>query len=184
MKNLTDKELIKSVVENQSQQHFSVLVDRYSEQLYWSIRKVTKNHELTDDALQNTWIKVWNNLSSFKFDAAFFTWIYRIARNETFTILKKESKINTIDTDDPTVYFDQTSSHKDIDGETISKMLDQAVQFLPEKQKLIFELKYFHHKKYKEIAEILEISEGGCKASYFHAVKKVEESLKTQLNLL
>lgn len=134
--------------------------------------------------MQNTWVKVWKNIHKFEFNSAFYTWLFRIGRNETYTLLKKESKNQTVDIDDPVVQFNESSPFRDIDGETISKFLQQAVEFLPEKQKIIFELKYFEEKKYNEISSILGISEGGAKASYFHAVKKIEENLRQQLNHL
>ena len=151
MKELTDKELIKSVVENQSQQHFSVLVERYSEQLYWSIRKVTKNHELTDDALQNTWIKVWNNLSSFKFDAAFYTWIYRIAVNTAIKYNLKLKKSNR----KPAENFPTTTLEEKIALENRFEQMHRAIQQLKPPDRLLISL-VLEDLSYKEIAEVLD----------------------------
>lgn len=184
MSELSDFDLIKSVVEQKSQQHFSILVQRHSENLYWSVRNFVGNHELANDIVQNAWIKAWKGLSNFKFESAFYSWLYRIARNEAITSVKKEAKTRTLELNEAIVGFESSSSHHHITGEQISQWLIDALDTLPEKQRITFELKYFQEKKYKEIAEILSITEGGAKASYFHAAKKIEDFLKNQLNHL
>lgn len=184
MSELSDFDLIKSVVEEKSQQHFSILVNRHSENLYWSVRNYVKNHELANDVVQNAWIKAWKGLPNFKYESAFYSWLFRIARNEANTLLKKESKNRTIELDEKIVSFKSSSEYSNISGEQISSWLYEALESLPEKQKITFELKYFQEKKYKEIARILNVREGGAKASYFHAAKKIEDFLRNKLNHL
>lgn len=159
---------------------FSQLVEKYQEALYWSVRRVVKNHENTDDIVQNTWVKVWNNLHKFKGESAIYTWIYRIARNETYTFLNSAYNRNYFPTDEIIV---EGNSQNGLGAEEIEKLLFEAVELLPEKQQIIFQMKYFDEMKFKEISEILQTSEGGLKASYHHAVKKVESFLKNRLNL-
>nr|WP_321412189.1 RNA polymerase sigma factor [uncultured Allomuricauda sp.] len=158
---------------------FEVLVNTYKERLYWHIRSIVLDHDDTDDVLQNTFIKVYKNIEKFKGDSKLYSWMYRIATNESLTFLKKrlkklgfshqELKERMVENLQADVYFE---------GDEIQLKLQRALATLPDKQKLVFTMKYFQEMKYKDIAEVLETSEGALKASYHLAVKKIESYLK------
>ena len=161
-------------------QAFEVLVNTYKERLYWHIRKIVLNHDDADDVLQNTFIKVFRNIDGFKGDSKLFSWMYRIATNESLTFLKNKSKklgISNAELQDRAL----ENLHADVyfEGDEIQMKLQKAIATLPEKQKLVFNMKYFQELKYDEISEILETSVGGLKASYHLATKKIEAFLKT-----
>ncbi len=160
-------------------QAFEVLVNTYKERLYWQIRSIVLNHDDADDVLQNTFIKVYKNIDGFKGDSKLFSWIYRIATNEALNFIKQRAKIQGVsDTD----YQDKLVANLEADvyfeGDEIQLQLQKAIATLPEKQKLVFNMKYFQELKYEEISEILDTSVGGLKASYHLAVKKLEQYLK------
>ena len=164
--------------EENKEQAFRTLMTLYKERLYWHIRNIVKSHDDADDVLQNTFIKIYSNIHSFKGDSKLFSWIYRIATNESITLLNKNAKQLLISNEDlqesaisnlPTdVYFD---------GNDMQLKLQEAISKLPQKQQLVFNMKYFQDLKYKDIADILETSEGALKASYHLAVKKIEAYL-------
>lgn len=158
---------------------FEVLINTYKERLYWHIRRIVLDHDDADDVLQNTFIKVFRNIEGFKGDSKLYSWMYRIATNESLSFLKTKSRklgvnneemhermANNLQAD---VYFE---------GDEIQLKLQQAIATLPEKQKLVFNMKYFDELKYEEISDILDTSVGGLKASYHLAVKKLEAFLK------
>jgi RNA polymerase sigma-70 factor (ECF subfamily) len=158
---------------------FGILLDRYSEPVYWQIRRLTRNHELTNDILQNVWIKVWKNIDSFNGDASLFTWIYRIARNESINTLKSEKRHNSIELDPLIVErLPGQSTLEKHSPEQIVDLLQNAIDGLPDKQALVFQLKYFDELKYSEIAELTGTTEGALKASYSIAVEKIQQFLK------
>lgn len=180
METPSDAELIKQFSEGHTPHPpFTKLVQKYREPIYWTVRRWVKSHEAADDVVQNTWIKVWNHLNSFKGDSAFYTWLYRIAKNEAFTYLNTAYERKFVPTDDPWVESAQTQGPS---GEEIERLLLEAVDQLPEKQQLVFQMKYFDDMKFREISEILGTSEGALKASYHHAVKKIEAILENALN--
>ena len=150
----------------------------YKERLYWHIRKIVLNHDDADDVLQNTFVKVYKNIHNFKEDSKLYSWMYRIATNESITFINKRAKINAVDIDD---YYKNTvnslQEDKHFSGEEIQFLLQKAIATLPQKQQLVFKMKYFDDMKYKDMSEILETSVGALKASYFHAVKKIEKDL-------
>ncbi|MGB5556226.1 MAG: RNA polymerase sigma factor [Flavobacteriaceae bacterium] len=158
---------------------FEELINTYKERLYWHIRRIVLDHDDADDVLQNTFIKVFQNIGGFKGDSKLYSWMYRIATNESLTFLKQKSKKLGVDNEElyekmalrlqSDVYFD---------GDEIQIKLQQAIATLPEKQKLVFNMKYFQELKYEEISEILDTSVGGLKASYHLAIKKLENYLK------
>jgi RNA polymerase sigma-70 factor (ECF subfamily) len=157
---------------------FSTLVKEYSEQLYWLIRKIVISHEDANDVLQNTYIKVWTNLDSFRGESKLITWLYKIATNESITYLNKQRSQNNIPIDDDNNYlYAKLESDTYFDGDEAQRKLQKAVLLLPEKQRLVFNMKYFDEMKYEEISDILNTSVGALKASYHHAVKKIEEYL-------
>ncbi|PQJ23072.1 RNA polymerase sigma factor [Tenacibaculum sp. SG-28] len=158
---------------------FKELVAEYKERLYWHIRKIVYLHADADDVLQNTFIKVFKNIDSFKGDSKLYSWIYRIATNEAITLINKKAKEKNIDISD---YQQELTSNLSAEyyfnGDEIQLMLQRAIATLPEKQRLVFNMKYFDNMKYEEISEILEVSVGSLKASYHHAVKKIESYIK------
>lgn len=158
---------------------FEVLVNTYKERLYWHIRRIVLNHDDTDDVLQNTFIKVYKNIGDFNGDSKLYSWMYRIATNEALTFLKKKSKkLRISDTELQDKMIDNLQADVYFEGDEIQLKLQKAVAILPEKQKLIFNMKYFEEMKYEEISDILDTTVGGLKASYHLAVKKVESFLK------
>jgi RNA polymerase sigma-70 factor (ECF subfamily) len=162
---------------------FRLLVDAYGEMLYRQIRQITRNHELTNDVLQNVLVKAFQKMDGFKGDSALYTWLYRIARNETLNYLDKEKRRTGIDLDAPVFeILAGSSSFEQIDGDKIHELLMNAIDTLPEKQAIVFQLKYFEELKYSEIAERLDTSEGALKASFFHAKEKIKNFLLNQLN--
>ncbi|SMG26437.1 RNA polymerase sigma-70 factor, ECF subfamily [Arenibacter troitsensis] len=158
---------------------FEVLVNTYKERLYWHIRRIVLNHDDTDDVLQNTFIKVFRNIDSFKGDSKLYSWMYRIATNEALTFLKSKSQKLKINNEKLiTKAVEDLRADVYFEGDEIQLKLQMAIATLPEKQKLIFNMKYFQEMKYEEISEILETSVGGLKASYHLASKKIEAFLK------
>ncbi len=158
---------------------FEVLVDTHKERLYWHIRRIVLNHDDTDDVLQNTFIKVYKNIEGFKGDSKLYSWMYRIATNEALTFLKGKSKrLGISDKELQDRVLDNLQADVYFEGDKIQLKLQKAIATLPEKQKLVFNMKYFEELKYEEISEILETSVGGLKASYHLAVKKIEAFLK------
>jgi len=158
---------------------FEVLVNTYKERLYWHIRRIVLNHDDTDDVLQNTFIKVFRNIDSFKGDSKLYSWMYRIATNEALSFLKSKSQKFKINNEKLiTKAVEDLRADVYFEGDEIQLKLQMAIATLPEKQKLIFNMKYFQEMKYEEISEILETSVGGLKASYHLASKKIEAFLK------
>ena len=152
---------------------FARIVKEYSEQLYWQIRRLVLTHDDTNDIQQNTFIKAWTNIEYFRGDAKMSTWLYRIALNECLTFLNKQRASQQLSIDEAeTEMMNQLESDTYFDGDETQKIFLQAVKQLPDKQQMIFNLKYFKEMKYEEISEILGTSIGALKASYHHAVKK------------
>jgi RNA polymerase sigma factor (sigma-70 family) len=179
---IAEKTLIENLKQKDSQaKAFEVLINTYKERLYWHIRRIVLDHNDTDDVLQNTFIKIFRNIGGFKGNSKLYSWMYRIATNEALTFLKVKSQKLGVSYDElqermannlqADVYFE---------GDEIQLKLQKAIALLPEKQKLVFNMKYFEELKYKEISEILETSVGGLKATYHLAVKKIEASLKQE----
>ncbi len=179
----TDIELVELFKDESNKQiAFKILMQKYKERLYWHIRKIVINHDDADDVLQNTFLKIWQNINSFQGKSALFTWLYRIATNEALTHLKKKKKFVQFSIDeDENNYEKQLTTDPYFDGTEIQMQLQKAINTLPEKQRIIFNLKYFEELKYDEISEILDTSVGALKASYHHAAKKIEAFLKNNL---
>jgi RNA polymerase sigma-70 factor (ECF subfamily) len=163
------------------EQAFRVLITEYKERLYWHIRKIVISHDDADDVLQNTFIKVFRGIDNFKQESQLFSWMYRIATNESITFINKRAKErNTEISEIKQGLVTSLQSDEWFTGDEIQLILQEAVATLPEKQQLVFNMKYFDNMKYDEISNILETSVGGLKASYFHAVKKIENYIKTR----
>lgn len=158
---------------------FRILIKEYKERLYWHIRKIVISHDDADDVLQNTFIKVFKGIDNFKQDSKLYSWMYRIATNESITFINKRARERNIDiTEMKQELVSNLQSDRWFSGNDIELILQEAVATLPEKQQLVFNMKYFDHMKYQEISDILDTSVGGLKASYFHAVKKIELYIK------
>tara|TARA_Y100000385_G_scaffold289498_1_gene359159 strand:- start:1720 stop:2283 length:564 start_codon:yes stop_codon:yes gene_type:complete len=163
---------------------FTALVSKYGETLYSQIRRITKNHELTNDVLQNVLVKIYQNLEKFNQNSALYTWMYRIARNETLNYLEKEKRRTGVDMDDSMIEI--VAGHNGLDNLTEQEIWDSlqaAIATLPEKQAMVFQLKYFEDMKYSKISKKLNTSEGALKASFYHAKQKIQDFLLNQLNL-
>ena len=161
---------------------FKCIVEEYSEQLYWQIRRMVLSHDDANDILQNTFFKAWTNIDYFRGDAKISTWLYRIALNECLTFINKKQLHNPLSIDEAdTDKLNMLESDTYFDGDELQTHFLKAVHSLPEKQQMIFNLKYFKEMKYEEISEIMGTSIGSLKASYHHAVKKIEAYLEKKL---
>ncbi|MFI8380362.1 RNA polymerase sigma factor [Leeuwenhoekiella sp. NPDC079379] len=161
---------------NQVSIKFEDLVSEYKERLYWHIRRMVISHEDADDVLQNTFIKVYKNLDTFNGDSQIYTWLYRIATNESLTFIKKRQRTTHLSNEDfQESLISNLTSDPYFNGEEAQLKLQQAIDTLPAKQKQVFIMKYYDELQYNEISEILGTSEGALKASYHHAVKKITE---------
>jgi RNA polymerase sigma-70 factor, ECF subfamily len=174
-----DKDLLEKLLNEESRNYgFNLLVREYQERIYWHIRKMVIDHDDSDDLVQEVFIKVWKNIDKFRSDAKLFTWIYKIATNECLTYLAKKKRrfflpIGDVENELSTKIDTNTGDT----GDEIQLKLQKALLKLPDKQRLVFNMKYFDEMKYDEIAAITETSVGALKASYHHAVKKIEEIL-------
>lgn len=173
-----EKELIQALQDSvRRDAAFSTLVKLYSEQLYWQIRRMVLNHDDSDDILQNTFIKVLNNINNFRGDSQLSTWLHRIAINETLTFLgRKQAETVSLDSEEGAI-AELLESDSHFNGNHADALFQEAIARLPRKQRLIFNMKYYNDMKYDEISEILGISVGALKASYHIAVKKIENYL-------
>ncbi|WP_226294245.1 RNA polymerase sigma factor [Aquimarina algicola] len=158
---------------------FSKLINLYKQRLYWHIRNMVKNHEDTDDILQNVFIKVHRNIKNFKGDSKLYSWLYRIATNESITFLNQKAKKFNISYEELSIKLVQNLK-ADIyyEGDEMQLKFQKAIASLPQKQQQVFNMKYFQEMKYKDMSEILDTSEGALKASYHIATKKIEDFLK------
>ena len=182
---MIDEQLLVAQLKNPDTQEiaFRNLMTLYKKRLYWHIRKIVLLHDDADDVLQNTFIKVFKNIHNFKEDSKLFSWMYRIATNESITFLTKKAKKQHVDISElQHSLADSLENDSYYTGDQIQLLLQKAIATLPQKQQLVFNMKYFEEMKYTEISEILETSVGALKASYFHAVKKVEKYLKLNLS--
>lgn len=158
------------------EQGFRFLMSEYKERLYWHIRKIVVSHDDADDALQNTFIKVFKNIDKFNKQSKLYSWMYRIATNESITLINKRAKRNNISSEEmQTVLVNNLTSDIYFDGDEVQIKLQKAIATLPRKQQLVFNMKYFDELKYEEMSDILETSVGALKASYHIAVKKIKE---------
>lgn len=159
-------------------QAFKVLLELYKERLYWHIRNIVKSHDDADDVLQNTFIKIFKNIDNFKGESKLFSWMYRIATNESITFANKKAKrLQVTNEEVQQLAINNLKSDVYFEGNDIQIKLHSAIATLPKKQQLVFNMKYFEDLKYKDMSEILETSEGALKASYHIAVKKIEAYL-------
>ncbi|RZK73404.1 MAG: sigma-70 family RNA polymerase sigma factor [Pedobacter sp.] len=176
MKQVEDSEILEKFSNEETKNEaFNLLLNKYQQKIYWHIRRLVVDHDDADDLVQDVFIKVWKNLDKFRNDAQLYTWIYRIASNESITFLNKKKQKNNIPLDDVSAELTETLvSSSYFNGDQIQTKLQQAILTLPDKQRLIFNMKYYDDLKYEEIAEITGTSVGALKASFHIAVKKIE----------
>ncbi len=173
----SDQELIEQFRDPFTKERaFESIIKKYQERLYWHIRRMVIDHEDANDVLQNMFIKVWKSLDNFREESQLFTWLYRIATNESLTFIsnQKKRKALSIDDEDHSMAY-KLKSDEHFDANKLEWKLQLAIQSLPEKQRLVFNLRYYDEMPYEEMSKVLETSTGALKASYHHAAKKVEE---------
>ena len=178
MKNTATDDNISGLLKTDLNKGFRLLVETYSQKLYWHIRRLVILHEDADDALQNTFINVWKSIGNFRNESSLYTWLYTIATNEALTLINKRKRNSSVSIDDLNSFFE--SSHEGstwFDGDAAQLKLQNAILKLPEKQRIVFNLKYYDELTYEEMSKVLKTSEGALKASYHHAVKKIEKML-------
>ncbi|MER3376658.1 MAG: RNA polymerase sigma factor [Allomuricauda sp.] len=177
---IAEEALVNELKQKESQaKAFEVLVNTYKERLYWHIRRIVLDHDDADDVLQNTFIKVYKNIDGFKGESKLYSWMYRIATNESLTFLKQKSrKMGVSDEELKNRMVENLQADVYFEGDEIQLKLQKALATLPDKQKLVFTMKYFQEMKYDGISEVLETSVGALKTSYHLAVKKIEAYLK------
>jgi RNA polymerase sigma factor (sigma-70 family) len=155
---------------------FNMLVKKFQERLYWHIRRMVVDHDDANDVMQNVFIRVWNALANFREDAQLYTWLYRIATNECLTFLEQQKKKATVSINDlESGLSNKIRADKDFDSNKLEWKLQLAIQQLPDKQRVVFTLRYYDEMPYEEMSQVLETSAGALKASYHHAVKKIED---------
>lgn len=155
---------------------YTSIIRKYQEKLYWHIRRMVVDHDDANDVLQNVFIRVWNGLENFREDSQLYTWLYRIATNECLTFLEQQKKRAAISLSAvETGLENKIKADKYFDSNKLEWKLQLAIQQLPEKQRLVFTLRYYDEMPYEEMSRVLDTSEGALKASYHHAVKKIEE---------
>jgi RNA polymerase sigma-70 factor (ECF subfamily) len=173
-----DKDLIEQFKDPSLRERaFTTVIKKYQEKTYWHIRRIVIQHDDANDVMQNVFLKVWNNLEKFREGSTLFTWIYRIATNECLSFLEEQKKKrNSTSLHDPDSNLsNRVRAEEHFDGKKLEWKLQIAIQQLPEKQRVIFNMRYFDGMTYDQISEVLGTSSGGLKANYHHAVKKIEE---------
>lgn len=182
MQEHTDEELLEMYRDEQSRNmsvHF--MIKKYQKRLYWHIRKLVLDHDDTDDVLQNTFIKAWKGLANFKEESKLYTWLYRIATNESISFLRQKKQTNLTSIHSIEEYLSRNlESDSFFKGDEIQLKLQKAILTLPEKQRIVFNMRYYDETPYETMSEILETSASALRASYHLAAKKVEEYLKGQ----
>lgn len=173
----TDTELLALFREPATKEKaFNILVKKYQERLYWHIRRMLVDHDDSNDVMQNVFIRVWNALANFREDAQLYTWLYRIATNECLTFLEKQKKRASVSINDiESGLSNKIRADKDFDANKLEWKLQLAIQQLPDKQRIVFNLRYYDEMPYEEMSRVLETSAGALKASYHHAAKKIED---------
>lgn len=175
--NLSDSELlVKFRNPGTKESAYTSIVRKYQEKIYWHIRRMVVEHDDANDVLQNVLIRVWNGLANFREDSQLFTWLYRIATNESLTWLEQQKKRSSVSLSDvESGLSNKIVADKHFDSSKLEWKLQLAIQQLPEKQRIVFGLRYYDEMPYEEMSKVLETSEGALKASYHHAVKKIED---------
>lgn len=174
---ISDAELLVQFRSPQTKEKaYTTIIKKYQEKLYWHVRRMVIEHEDANDVLQNIFIRVWNGLENFREDAQLYTWLYRIATNECLTFLEQQKKRSSVSFDEvESGLSNKIKADKYFDANKLEWKLQLAIQKLPEKQRIVFNLRYYDEMPYEEMSRVLGTSEGALKASYHHAVKKVED---------
>jgi RNA polymerase sigma factor (sigma-70 family) len=174
---LDDKELLLLFKDTATKEKaYTQIIKKYQEKLYWHIRRMVVEHEDANDVLQNMFIKVWKGLDNFREDSQLFTWLYRIATNECLTFIEQQKRRSSVSiSNEESGLSNRLKADKDFDSNKIEWKLQLAMQQLPDKQRAVFNLRYYDEMPYEEMSRVLETSEGALKASYHHAVKKIED---------
>jgi len=158
---------------------FTSIIKKYQEKLYWHLRRMVVDHDDANDVLQNVMIRVWHGLENFREDSQLYTWLYRVATNECLTFLEQQKKRAAVSLSDVGSGLEnKIKADQNFDGKKLEWKLQLGIQQLPEKQRIVFQLRYYDEMPYEEMSRVLETSEGALKASYHHAVKKIEEYIK------
>jgi RNA polymerase sigma factor (sigma-70 family) len=175
-----DKELLHQFKQPETKEKaFTTIIKKYQEKLYWHIRRMVVDHDDANDVLQNVFIKVWNGLQNFREDSQLYTWLYRIGTNESLTFLDQQKRRSTVSMNEEEAGLsNKIKAEEGFDARKLEWKLQLAIQKLPEKQRAVFTLRYYDEMPYEEMSRVLETSEGALKASYHHAVKKIEEFIK------
>lgn len=175
-----DKELLFQFHQTATKEKaFTAIIKKYQEKLYWHVRRLVVDHDDANDVLQNVFIKVWKGLENFREDSQLYTWLYRIATNEGLTFLEQQKKRGTISLDtEEAGLSNKVRSDSNFDANKLEWRLQVAIQQLPEKQRVVFNLRYYDEMPYQEMSRILDTSEGALKASYHHAARKIEAFIR------
>ena len=176
LQHLDDKELLAQFKDPfLREKGYTGIIKKYQEKLYWHIRRLVVDHEDANDVLQNMFIKVWKALDNFREDSQLYTWLYRIATNESLSFIEQQKRRTSVPLSDvENGLSNKLKADKDFDGNKAEWKLQLAMQQLPEKQRVVFNLRYYDEMPYQEMSRVLDTSEGALKASYHHAVKKIE----------
>ncbi len=175
---MTDSEIIRLYGSGRHEDAFNGIVATYSERLYWHVRRFLCSHEDTNDLLQDIFIKIWTALPGFRGNSQLYTWLYRIATNETLNYLRKQKFKAMVSLDSASeILRKKIDEDPHFNGDELQRELHKAIQRLPEKQRLVFNLRYFDEMKYEDISEITDTSVGALKASYHHAYNKVKDEM-------
>lgn len=181
MSKISDKEILQRFRNPATKEAaFSLLVQKYQERLYWHIRRLVIHHDDANDVCQNMFIKVWRNLDKFQENSKLYTWLYRIATNESLTYINKQKRkaATALETDNYSIAA-TLKADPYFDGDDMQILLQEAIEQLPDKQRTVFLIRYYEEMKYDDMSEVLDTSVGALKASYHHAVKKIEKYLKS-----
>lgn len=172
-----DSELLRRFKEPETKESaYTEIIKKYQERLYWHVRRMVVDHDDANDVLQNVFIRVWNGLENFKEESQLYTWLYRIATNESLTFIEQQKKRASVSFGDvETGLENKIKADRHFDANKLEWKLQLAIQQLPEKQKVVFTLRYYDEMPYEEMSRVLDTSEGALKASYHHAVKKIED---------
>lgn len=175
-----DKDLLHEFRQAETKEKaFTEIIKKYQEKLYWHVRRMVIDHDDANDVLQNMFIKVWNGLNNFREDSQLYTWLYRIATNESLTFLEQMKKRSAVSLNDlETGLANKIIADKNFDASRLEWKLQVAIQQLPEKQRVVFNLRYYDEMPYEEMSKVLGTSEGALKASYHHAAKKIEDYIR------
>ena len=178
MSQITEND-IRAALASDSEKAFRMIIDLYGRKLYWHIRRLVITHDDADDALQNTFLNAWKNLGSFRSESSLLTWLWSIATNEALNLLRKRARENSVSLDDVEGILSSSAEGSSwFDGDAATVKLQNAILKLPDKQRAVFNMKYFDEMTYEDMSAVTGTSVGALKASYHHAVKKIEQFLE------